>query len=114
MFWTIHDYIKENQMSWQSLYETNEPFRPFKVKFKLTNRCNLKCRKCNYWKRELIELKQEKVINVIDQLIELDTMSLKLTGGEVTMLSYLPSIMKYIRQNSEMTIRITTNGTLID
>ena len=86
---------------------------PLYAHLELTNKCNLKCVHCylphGSHKKELTtaEIKQ-----VIDQLAELGTLYLSLTGGEIFCHPAFFYIAEYAR-NKGFALRLFTNATLI-
>ncbi len=86
---------------------------PVYAQFELTYRCNLKCLHC-YTDQGLQrkELSTKEVKQVIDQLAELGTLYLVLTGGELFARKDWFEIAAYARQKG-FAIRFFTNATLI-
>jgi radical SAM protein with 4Fe4S-binding SPASM domain len=111
----ISKYLdKIGKDKFKKAYESNERLPSFKVKFKLTRRCNLRCKKCNYWRiQHPDELSLELIKKTIDEISELSCESIKFSGGEVLLRDDLPEIIKYTK-SKDMNVSITSNGTLID
>ncbi len=63
-------------------------------------------------KEETDELSKEEIIGIIDQLVEMGTFSLALTGGEIFIREDLFEIVKYAK-NRGFFISLMTNGSLI-
>ena len=79
----------------------------------LTNNCNLWCRHCYITHRPAKgELTLDEIKPILDQLTELGTLFLTLTGGEALSRKDFFSIAEYARQK-EFSISLFTNGTLI-
>lgn len=96
-------------------FDKNEALPPFKVKFKITNKCNLKCQKCNYWKGiDIIEPSFEQISATLDQIGATSCKKLKFSGGEVVMRDDLYKIISYAKSKNIEKLSITTNGTLIN
>jgi Fe-coproporphyrin III synthase len=95
--------------------ENNKRLSSFKVKFKLTKRCNLKCKKCNYWKIKNCgeELDLEKIKKTLDEISLGGCTHIKFSGGEVLLRTDIMEIIKYAKEK-DIEVSITTNGTLID
>lgn len=85
----------------------------YKVKVRITTRCNLRCIKCDTWKKAKRELDPVRFYRLVDELSYLGTSTIKLTGGEVTLHENLCNMVKYIKLKG-MTATITTNGTNLD
>lgn len=56
--------------------------RPLLTGFKLTDRCNLRCRVCPFWQRDSQEMTLPQVKEVLDNLYEAGVRLLILEGGE--------------------------------
>jgi radical SAM protein with 4Fe4S-binding SPASM domain len=96
-------------------FKNNERLPSFKVKFKLLNRCNLKCKKCNYWRSNNAYAMDTSVIKeIIYQVSELGCYNIKFSGGEVLLREDLAEIIKYTKSTHIENVNLTTNGTLIN
>lgn len=100
-------------------YKNNVFCKPKFIKFKLTNKCNLHCKKCNYWRAWRIRRDSihpvwttEEVKDVVSQLAEIGTERIKFSGGEVTVRTDLTEILRYATEKGIQS-SITSNGTLI-
>lgn len=111
----IFDYLNDiKKERFKEAFEKNSRLPSFKVKFKLTRKCNLRCQKCNYWKTTgSEELDSNGIERIIDQITELSCKNIKFSGGEVLLRDDLDQIIKYTKLK-EIRVSITTNGTLID
>jgi len=77
-----------------------------------TYRCNLRCKMCNFWKKEnQKELTTKEFFKVIDNFSEMDTSMISFSGGEPLLRSDIFDIIKYAKKR--MGVHIATNGTLI-
>jgi MoaA/NifB/PqqE/SkfB family radical SAM enzyme len=86
---------------------------PCFITFAVTYRCNLKCKICNIWKKDLYsEIPLEKVEKLFKNLNNLNW--LNLTGGEITCCENIEKIVEIIIKNSKnlSVLHITTNGQL--
>ncbi len=90
------------------------PFKPLYVKLKIFYGCNLKCEMCNHWRatREP-PISSDRFREVLNELAELGTKKLHISGGEPMLRPQIPDI---VEQASALGIKVTmtTNGTLID
>ena len=84
---------------------------PSKVYFEITRRCNLKCEYCYNNSRNDFssELFKDQIIKVVDELYELGTFEIRLTGGEPTLHPHFFEIVKYIEKKGFF-ISLATNG----
>jgi MoaA/NifB/PqqE/SkfB family radical SAM enzyme len=84
---------------------------PLYVQYYVTARCNLRCEQCNviYANADRRELRTEQAFEVIDNLAEIGTSVVLLTGGEPFVRSDLPKLAgRLISKNVHP--RIQTNG----
>ncbi|MCM8786420.1 MAG: PqqD family peptide modification chaperone, partial [Candidatus Omnitrophica bacterium] len=81
------------------------------VYIRLTNACNLKCRHCSvdagYKLKD--ELNKEEIFDLIDQLYNMMVPSVTFTGGEPTLVNYLPELVKYTSYKP-IKVYLMTNG----
>lgn len=84
---------------------------PLYVQYYVTARCNLRCEQCNviYANSDRRELNTEEAFKVIDNLAELGTSVVLLTGGEPFIRSDLPKLAGRLIENG-VHPRIQTNG----
>lgn len=82
----------------------------------VTNRCNAKCKMCEFWKeKNVIEPSLEQIDNLFSNKILQDLESISLTGGEPFLREDLPQIVDIIRKHfPDICIDIVTNGFLED
>lgn len=82
----------------------------------ITDKCNLKCRHCIYEAGEAIknpkELKTEEIKNLIDQLSEMNVVTVEFLGGEPFCQDDLQELIDYAR-SKHLQVVINTNATLI-
>lgn len=85
--------------------------RPVYVHFAVTDRCNLRCKACNIWKRKNLieELSIGDIIELAEVLSEMGCTQLSLGGGEPPLRDDLPLIVKTFREKQIRT-RVLTNG----
>ncbi|MBN1996804.1 radical SAM protein [candidate division KSB1 bacterium] len=79
----------------------------------LTHRCNLDCIHCYICKQNRRDLTTVKFKNVLDELADLGTLYLALTGGEILLHKDFFEIAEYARARG-FALRLFTNATLID
>lgn len=105
--------IKEETF-WKDFYSrTHEKNIPFKARFELTYKCNLKCCHCNIVPepgRE--ELTTEEIFSILDQLTEAGCLEITFTGGEPLTRPDILEILTYSKKKG-FYVTLLTNGTLI-
>jgi len=89
------------------------PYRPVYVKIKLTWVCNLRCTMCNVWRQGRENHLTTSVVQALaDELADLGTRKVHLSGGEVLTRSDVFEVVKAFSSRG-MRINLTTNGTLL-
>ena len=102
----------------------SEPIRPYKplwVDLYVTRECNLKCIYCfadakyvnNDNKREQSKNLCNRMNSLVDQIAELEIKRILLTGGEPTLMSYLPNIIDRLT-NHKIEVVLATNAYLMN
>ena len=81
--------------------------------FDLTYKCNLNCVHCYVNRQDSPELETSDIKRILDQLADIGTLYLHLSGGEVFTREDFFEIAEYARK-LHFALRILTNGTLID
>ena len=86
------------------------------LKVKLTSRCNLRCEKCNYWRRadrrETPDLPIRSVRDALADAAGLGCVRVKFSGGEVMLYDGLAELVSSANALGSET-SITTNGTRV-
>ncbi len=85
---------------------------PLIVTWPITNRCNLRCRYCEEWKKAGDEMSTEEIKELITELKELGTVRISLSGGEPLVREDIGEIIDFIKEN-DMSVVLTSNGTLV-
>ncbi|MGE4358176.1 MAG: radical SAM protein [Candidatus Omnitrophota bacterium] len=88
-------------------------FLPLSCLLELTYKCNLKCLHCYIVKDDKNELTTKQFFNVLDQLKDLGTLYLTISGGEPLVRPDFFEIAEYAKSNN-FALRIFTNAVLID
>ncbi len=86
---------------------------PFYASYKITNKCNMRCKFCNVWMEKTPDLPTEDVFKVLDNLGESSITLLSLEGGEPLRRKDLGKILKYAH-TKPFYLFFTTNGLLLD
>ena len=92
----------------------NERSIPYGVNFELTPRCNIDCRHCYHVMITGPELDTAEVKRVLDDLANLGTFELTLTGGEPLLRSDFTEILHYAVVTTGFSVKIFSNLTLLD
>jgi len=101
--------FREAQDDAAALQRLEPVFRYAKVK--LTDNCNSKCITCDYWKSHHDnELTLPEFRSVLAQLRAIGVQEVMFTGGEPTMRSELPEVVREAATLGFETIGLTTNG----
>lgn len=89
---------------------------PLKVDIELTNMCNLKCKYCYVDFNKPIDIENidyKKTIEMLDELKEMGTLFITITGGEPTLHPNFKDILKHALKN-KFYVRVLTNGSALD
>lgn len=87
---------------------------PIAAQIELTKKCPYKCFFCyNYWKEANVqvegEMTEEEALYACQKLIEAEIFSVIISGGEPTLQSYLPKVIKLFSK-AKINSTIITNG----
>lgn len=98
------------------LMATDEVSRLYYAKFKLIDRCNARCPKCNHWRRRgefprdrALPLTEPELQRFADQAIEMGTSAAGFSGGEPTLHESLVDLVARLERNGVRTT-VTTNA----
>ncbi len=86
---------------------------PFYASYKITNKCNMRCKFCNVWMEKTPVLQTEGVFKVLDNLGNSSITLLSLEGGEPLRRKDLGEILRYAN-TKPFYLFFTTNGLLLD
>lgn len=105
---TFERYVRRNMS--QKKYNF-----PFHVDWKITSRCNLRCKHCYYIEDDYLaeEINTSRAKEIVDELAELGVVEINVTGGELFVREDIFEILAYIKQK-QFALKIATNATLID
>jgi MoaA/NifB/PqqE/SkfB family radical SAM enzyme len=91
--------------------------KPLSIDIRATSKCNLRCIMCDIWKLPRNpgsnELEYSEICSIIDSMREWGVYKLVITGGEPLLRKDIFEIINYAAK-AEITVDMTTNGTLID
>lgn len=85
---------------------------PLKVQWKITNKCNLKCKHCYLGKLDNKELSKDELFSIANKIVESNVMEVTLTGGEALLVKCLPQIVALLIEN-DIKVNIFTNAILL-
>lgn len=121
------DFLKENTSLSEKRLERLKKWKkgkkayPFALDINPTDRCNLNCKSC--WQRDpkfddissKYELSREKLLEVVDQAIDLNVVKFEITGGGEPLIrkDLVLDLMEKIKEVGKYG-NLTTNGTLFE
>jgi MoaA/NifB/PqqE/SkfB family radical SAM enzyme len=94
-------------------YLMKEAIYPFYASYKITNKCNMRCKFCNVWMEKTPVLPTEEVFKVLDNLANSSITVVSLEGGEPLRRKDLGKILRYAH-TKPFYLFFTTNGLLLD
>lgn len=86
---------------------------PLKLQWKITNRCNLRCKHCYLGKLSQTELSHDELMKICDKIVSSNIMEVTITGGEALLVGCLPKIVSKLVKN-DIHVNIYTNAILLD
>lgn len=108
----LYKEIEKNILS-KDYYEDNLNLAtPIKVQWKITNKCNLKCKHCYLGKLDGFELDFKKAMEITDTIINSNVMEVTLSGGECLTYKGIEKIIQKLL-NNEIKVDIFTNALLL-
>lgn len=84
---------------------------PITAAAKVTNKCNLKCDHCPWWRRDIKESSTKEWLRSIEKAREKGAIHLIIEGGEPTLREDLNVIIEHAK-NLGMLVMVITNGTV--
>jgi MoaA/NifB/PqqE/SkfB family radical SAM enzyme len=81
---------------------------PVFASFKITNKCNFRCKFCNVWKEKTQDLDTNGVKKVIDNIANSNIPLLSLEGGDPLLRADIKEILEYIK-TKDIEVFITTS-----
>ncbi len=85
---------------------------PLFVTFRITTRCNMKCRYCDSIQCRTEEMNTEQILNMIDELRELGMVKFGITGGEPLLREDIGEIIDHAQQKGVI-VTLNTNGSFV-
>lgn len=108
----------ENSKNISNYYRIMKPIKsnyiPMSVAFEFTHRCNLSCKHCYVLNKnnKKGELTFGEITTILDQLVDMGTFYLTLTGGEALLRKDLMEVAKYAKKKGFL-LTLFSNGTTI-
>lgn len=86
---------------------------PMKIQWKITNRCNIRCKHCYEGNKDNYEMSEEEIEKIFDMLSHSNLLSLTISGGEALLVKNLAkNVIKLVSKG--ISVKIFTNGILLD
>lgn len=105
--------IAADAVAFRRAVQKGLPYKPLYIKIKIIWRCNLQCGMCNHWREDVDPpLSTAFWYGVVDDLAQLGTQKIHLTGGEPTLKADLEDLIAYITRRG-IRVTMTSNATLI-
>ena len=87
---------------------------PLYASYKVTNRCEFRCRFCNVWHEKTPVLDTQGVFRVLDNLERAGVLLLSLEGGEPLLRADIGEVLDYAGKKQFYVLFTTSDRTLID
>lgn len=108
----LYSEIEQKLLS-KDYYEDNLKLdTPIKIQWKITNKCNLKCKHCYLGKLDGFELPFEKSDEIADTIINSNVMEVTISGGECLTYKGIEKIIKKFLING-IKVDVFTNALLL-
>ncbi|MFQ6106843.1 MAG: radical SAM protein [Thermoplasmata archaeon] len=78
-------------------YLARDPIYPFYASFKITHKCNFRCKFCNVWKEDTPDLSTEDVCRVLDNLGDSSILVTSFEGGDPLLRDDIEKLLRYAR-----------------
>lgn len=85
---------------------------PIKVQWKITNKCNLKCKHCYLGELSQESLSTSEINEIARKIVASGVLEVTITGGEALLVDNLPEIIYKFVEN-ENYVKVFTNATLL-
>lgn len=85
---------------------------PIKIQWKITNKCNLRCKHCYLGELSQRTLTNEELLKIATKIINSGILEITITGGEALLVDNLFEIVNEFVKN-KIYVKIFTNGTLL-
>lgn len=88
---TVGASLARNYLARESIY-------PFYASFKVTHKCNFRCKFCNVWKEDTPDLTTEEVCKILDDLGESSILVTSFEGGDPLLRDDIDYLLRYARK----------------
>lgn len=78
-------------------YLARESIYPFYASFKITHKCNFRCKFCDVWKEKTPDLSTEEVCRVLDNLADSSILVVSFEGGDPLLREDIDYLLRYAR-----------------
>lgn len=103
----------ESKLLSKDYYEDNLKLTtPIKIQWKITNKCNLRCKHCYLGKLNGYELDFEKIMEITNTIIDSNVMEVTLSGGECLTYKGIEKVIEKLLIN-DIKVDIFTNALLL-
>ncbi|MFA7119864.1 MAG: radical SAM protein [Bacilli bacterium] len=103
----------EKQMFSKDYYEDNLTLAtPIRVQWKITNKCNLKCKHCYLGELDNKEMPYKQVTLIVDKIIASNVMEVTISGGECLIYENIEEVVLRLLANN-INVYMFTNGLLL-
>lgn len=85
---------------------------PLIISWHLLDRCNRKCKYCNWWSMSSKELTTQEVFSIIGEMAKMRTQAIIFSGGEPLLREDIGQIIKYCHSKN-IFAGLTSNGSLV-
>ena len=109
----LYNTIEKKLLS-KDYYEDNLNLKtPIKIQWKITNKCNLHCKHCYLGKLDGMKLPYERVMKIVDIIVDSNVMEVTLSGGECLTYKGIENVIIRLL-NQGIKVDIFTNALLLD
>lgn len=111
VIWTSNDWTMSDKFKY--VFATKEIEE---ARFLTNNECNLNCGHCFYGFKEMIgeRMPLSKWLSLVDECKEIGVKNIHFSGKEPFINKDIFTIVDYIKENTDMTYDVVTNGTMIE
>jgi len=93
-------------------YIAKEAIFPFYASFKVTHKCNFRCKFCDVWKENTPDLSTEDLCKVVDNLSDSSILVTSFEGGDPLLRDDIERVLRYIRSKPLYLLFTTSEANL--
>lgn len=86
---------------------------PLKIQWRVTKKCNLRCKHCYLGDTNDETLSKEELFHILQEILNSSVFEVTITGGEALLVPFLPEIVQKLVE-ANIKVNIYTNGILLD